>query len=519
MEGPIGLEVQAPWAALLLWGYKTVETRLYPLPPELLGRELFLVESAEGQAGVSGVGDSVAAGAAGLRIVGSVVFSESIAYPSRAAWEADEYRHRVPKTSPYGWKDGRTVHGWVVESVRPLAEPVPVPAMQRVVRSLFALDLPDGGANLETLQSRLGAKPPTTGSGSIPTINLTPFMRGSEEEQRRVVDAIATQCQYIGFLRVTWDGFPTQVVAAAQDAARRFFECDQLAKQQWSKASVRKQTTSYTSTGYRSSGSTENNKNRESWSCTVPRYVPREAPLEGDYYASSAGQQHFALQPDPHVPWPDESQLPGFREAICNYYDEAEKLGRVLLRIFARVLNCEEEVLLAMTDKHVSAMNLFSFTMGEGGEVLPAHADVSVFTILSHDSSAGAAGSASLEMLTPDGIWEPVRCEPGSFTINLGQIMQRWSNGRLRATVHRVLPPVDGPPGAKRRSITFFQLLNYDASVSVLPECLAQGAAPKYEPQSVAEWQKDRLAGFYQPPEKLDVNKCWYHYNSDAYVA
>jgi len=251
----------------------------------------------------------------------------------------------------------------------------------------------------------------------------------------------------------------------------------------------------------------------------VPRHVPRAETDEGDYFASSAGQQHFALQPDPQVPWPDESLVPGFQKAICDYYDEVDKLGRVLLRIFARVLKCEEEAVLAMADRHVSPVNLFSFTMGRGGEVLPAHADVSVFTILAHDTSAGAAGSAALEMLTPEGTWEPVRSEPGCFTINLGQIMQRWSNGRMRATVHRVLPPLEGPPGAKRQSITFFQLLNYDASVSVLPECLALGATPKYEPRSVAEWQKERLSGFYLPPDQRDVNKCWYNYNADAYVA
>jgi len=122
-------------------------------------------------------------------------------------------------------------------------------------------------------------------------------------------------------------------------------------------------------------------------------------------------------------------------------------------------------------------------------------------------------------MLTPDGVWEEVHGQPGCFLVNLGQIMQRWSNGRLRATVHRVVPPKGGEDGAKRQSITFFQLLNYDAFVSVLPECCgAEHGAAKYEPQTVADWTANRLSGFYVPPEKRDINKCWFNYNADAYV-
>merc|ERR1712146_144986 len=94
--------------------------------------------------------------------------------------------------------------------------------------------------------------------------------------------------------------------------------------------------------------------------------------------------------------------------------------------------------------------------------------------------------------------------------------MQRWSNGRLRATIHRVVPP-EGQDGTKRQTITFFQLLNYDACASVLPECCAEGD-PKYSPQTAAEWHEQRTKGFYEPAATRDINKCWYNYNVDAYV-
>merc|ERR1719277_768700 len=119
--------MQAPWAALLLWGYKTVETRLYPLPAELIGREIFIIESAEGQAGVSAVSNEVAANTPGLRVLGTVVFAATNSYPDRESWVADEYRHRVPPTSAYGWSDGKKIYGWEVSVVRPFAKPMAIP--------------------------------------------------------------------------------------------------------------------------------------------------------------------------------------------------------------------------------------------------------------------------------------------------------------------------------------------------------------------------------------------------------
>ncbi|CAN0487757.1 unnamed protein product, partial [Phaeothamnion confervicola] len=78
----------------------------------------------------------------GLTLVGSVVFSSSLAYADEEAWVADAGQHLVPRDSAYGWPEGKEdggMYGWVVADAAPLEPPEAVPALKRLLRSLFRL--------------------------------------------------------------------------------------------------------------------------------------------------------------------------------------------------------------------------------------------------------------------------------------------------------------------------------------------------------------------------------------------
>merc|ERR1719221_510029 len=108
--------------------------------------------------------------------------------------------------------------------------------------------------------------------------------------------------------------------------------------------------------------------------------------------------------------------------------------------------------------------------MGKGVDVLPAHGDITCFTILSHDLDQSAAGARCLEILdTEQKCWRTVEAMPNTFLVNIGQIMERWSGGRFKATMHRVASPADAPPGSNRQSLVFFQVTNHD--VELRPHC------------------------------------------------
>ena len=177
------LQVSEPWAALLLSGAKPVETRSYPLPAALLNRKLAVILSssataAPAAAAASSVSDTVAAGAANLSRTGTVTFTSCRRYASEAEWAADEARHLVKSDSPFGWKavaqraataasssksvssssrvsgdsssgdsSSAEIWAWIVGKRKTHKKARPVPHMQRLFRSLFALHYDSADAN------------------------------------------------------------------------------------------------------------------------------------------------------------------------------------------------------------------------------------------------------------------------------------------------------------------------------------------------------------------------------------
>src|SRR6056297_2456612 len=108
-----GLMVNGDWADMLVSGYKTVETRSYPIPAEYVGVPLMLIKT-----GGSGVAQAI----------GVVQFSGSKQYPTKTAWGKDRKRHRVPAVhKDYGWNPKKKKFGWVVEKAEPLLIPIPAP--------------------------------------------------------------------------------------------------------------------------------------------------------------------------------------------------------------------------------------------------------------------------------------------------------------------------------------------------------------------------------------------------------
>ena len=110
-----GINIQAPWAELLINGQKTVETRSYRLPQRLEGVELAVIETPGKSAKFKS------------RIIGTIVFSHSFQYQNEGHWAFDYERHCVHITNEYGWKSNKLKFGWVVQSVSKLDYPVDPP--------------------------------------------------------------------------------------------------------------------------------------------------------------------------------------------------------------------------------------------------------------------------------------------------------------------------------------------------------------------------------------------------------
>lgn len=118
-----------------------------------------------------------------------------------------------------------------------------------------------------------------------------------------------------------------------------------------------------------------------------------------------------------------------------------------------------------------------------------AHTDWGALTLLAQDAHGG------LEVALPEGTWVAAPPVPGTFVVNLGDMMPRWTNGLYRSSLHRVRNRLSG--GLPRYSIPFFYEPDYLALIEALPGTLAPGEKPQFEPCTAGEHLKQMYQKTY----------------------
>lgn len=181
--------------------------------------------------------------------------------------------------------------------------------------------------------------------------------------------------------------------------------------------------------------------------------------------------------------WPD---MPGFREAVETYYLETYRLGMKILEGFALYLGKPEDFFTQHFTKPVADM-VINHYLGSAGlhvsdQASGPHTDHGVVTILWQDMLGG------LEVMGKDGQWMAAPPLRGSYIINIGELMKRWTNGRFQATVHRVVHLRDMP----RYSMPLFCNPNFRTMVD--PRDLGvSDAEAQYEPVMSGEFLLSRF--------------------------
>jgi isopenicillin N synthase-like dioxygenase len=157
------------------------------------------------------------------------------------------------------------------------------------------------------------------------------------------------------------------------------------------------------------------------------------------------------------------------------------------MRLFAMALDLDEFWFDDKIDKHMTNFVVSNYPdqpheLPEGQLRAGAHTDYGSLTIIKAEDKPGG-----LEVLDSEGRWRPVPMVPGTFVVNLGDLMARWTNDHWVSTMHRVVnPPRDKAIGSRRQSLIFFHQPNYDAIIECLPSCLDNGRA-KYAPITSGE--------------------------------
>src|SRR5262249_47669477 len=182
----------------------------------------------------------------------------------------------------------------------------------------------------------------------------------------------------------------------------------------------------------------------------------------------------------------------GLRPALQAYRQELDRAARNLCRIFAEPLELPPEFFDQKIDKHISQLRIMHYPPPEAAP-LPgqlragAHSDLGMMTLLYSDNDIGG-----LEVMNRAGRWVRVPVVDNTFTVNLGDLMMRWTNDRWRSTPHPVVnPPQTDTSCSRRLSIGMFFIPNYDAMISPIG---VEAKAGHYAPITVADYRTSRFS-------------------------
>jgi len=306
--------------------------------------------------------------------------------------------------------------------------------------------------------------------GQVSLIDIAPFLHGTTADKKRVATELDKACQDIGFLLIKGHDVPDRLIEDMYGVSGEYF-----ALPYWEKMRLKMPVDRYRGHSPLRSQNLAFSLDKEAPNDLKEAYAIGPVQHAYDAYHHGPGSaQYFA----PNM-WPDRPA--GMREIWEAYYGEMERLSADLMRIFAVALGMPEAFFQDKIDKHITIFGANNYP----GQVEPplagqlragAHSDYGSLTIVHTDTDIGG-----LEVETKDGAWESVPHIPGTFVVNLGDLMADWTNDRWVSTLHRVTNPPHEKAHLSKTSFLFFHQPNYDAVVECLPTCCGPDNPAKYD--------------------------------------
>ncbi|OLR94334.1 isopenicillin N synthase family dioxygenase [Actinokineospora bangkokensis] len=317
---------------------------------------------------------------------------------------------------------------------------------------------------------------------ALPLMDISRF-RGADREA--FLDDLRRAAHEVGFFYVVGHGVPEELMTGVFDAARAFFalpEERRLAIENINSPQFR----GYTRTGYEYTGGTRD------WREQVD-IGPERAALDAPEHAWQR-----LIGPNQ---WPQD--VPGFRDTVLAWQDEALRVSREVLRALAAAIGADEGYFDRWFDEEASThvkIVRYPGRPDDGTEQgVGAHKDYGYLALLQQDEVGG------LQVQAQDGGWIDATPVPGSFVFNIGEMLEIATGGYLTATRHRVVSP---PAGVQRYSIPFFLGPRLDAVVEPieLPAELAgraRGVSQEADNPLHAAYGENALVGWLRSHPKV----------------
>jgi isopenicillin N synthase-like dioxygenase len=296
-------------------------------------------------------------------------------------------------------------------------------------------------------------------------------MRDRRSDPDGFARAMGESYSRFGFAIVSNHGLDADVIERAVRATKDFFALPEDVKRRYHIAGGGGQR-GYTPFGVEAAKGADKVDLKEFW------HVGREL-----------GEGHRHREQMPHNVWPAE--IATFREDVYGLYAALDALGLEMLESIALFLNLPRDFFREPVRDGNSVLRLLHYppTLPQPeGVRAEAHEDINVITLLLGAEEAG------LQLLTREGEWLDVNPPEGALVVNVGDMLQRLTNHRLRSTTHRVVNPAPDRAHLPRFSIPYFLHFAPDYLIETLPGCVSAEHPNRYpEPITAQDFLYERL--------------------------
>ena len=299
-------------------------------------------------------------------------------------------------------------------------------------------------------------------TNAVPIIDLAAFEHGDSNTRTEIARLTDEACRLTGFLAISQHDVDQNTIDSMWNTMQDFFNLPSSVKQQFR---VPRPGYPY---GYM--GNEEETLAASRGNATPPdlKETFNGGPIRIPGHISDPEALSFCYAT---TPWPSKPAL--FTQAWTNYYDAMENLASRIMQLLAEALSLDTHFFDEYISSPISALRALNYPPQQhspqpGQLRAGAHSDYGSLTILLPQQD-----SRGLEIQSLDGSWQEVIPVPGTFIINLGDLMERWTNNRWRSTMHRVVnPELVHDPLSRRQSIAYFHQPNWDARICTIPTCV-----------------------------------------------
>ncbi|SBS32175.1 2-oxoglutarate-dependent ethylene/succinate-forming enzyme [Marinomonas aquimarina] len=316
------------------------------------------------------------------------------------------------------------------------------------------------------LHSYLNAE--ETEVSSIPVVDVSTLIDGSDPDS--VANKIGDVCENLGFLYIVNHGVSKELMDKVKSYTEQFFDLPLEEKQKL---------------------------NIENSGETLRGYIPMFGEnVDPDYTQDFKECFDYAHHEESVSPFfgPNlmPESIPGFKETMEEYHAQMLKLANKLIGAIALSLGLPFDYFYKLQQKPISIQRILHYPPQTGQITrdkigIGEHTDYGFLTILSQDAVGG------LQVKNRAGKWISAPPIEGSFIVNIGDLVQTYTNDKYISTYHRVI----NTSGKERYSYPFFLDMDFNAVVEPVPTCVTDANPAKYKAYTCGEHKFRRFVDSY----------------------